>query len=340
MIHIFILIGVLIVGLYLIFKKNLEELVLWLIIGMGIACWVPFAIDNFFINNIRVKKEIVEFWSNYLGNILGALIGLFGIYWENTRKENKKANKDRENLLIALNYDLEINLKDENFEKKKYNLLSVLNFTEISFLYKDDIEAIHSFKNVDLKKNLLEILNLEYGKEIIEIQSKINIFNNEWLFLIKNSKERKNILEKMKKSNNEELKNIIEIIEILSDMIFCYSSYNFTSWHIERLNFLKKLLYMDRKHLIKEKDLFDLLEEINNYNFSTQSEEEMNYLLKLIKESIKILQYFPYVEEIISFEEESELSKHCNSASIIASINIFDLFEEMKKVNKLISEEK
>lgn len=344
MFHMIFLLILSLILLYLLLLKETKKIVIYLIIGMSFVCWIPHAINYFFVssyfNNIEIRKETVEFWSNYLGNIIGTLISLYGIWQENIRKERKKENSNKINLLTALNYDLEINLKDENYEKKKYNLLSVLDFTSISFLYENRIEAIHSFKSIDFKNSMTEILNLKYGKRILNINLNIESFNKAWLFLIKNSKERKRIIEKIKQSNNQNLVKLIEIIEILSEMIFCYTSYNFSNFHKQKMNMLKKQIDGYKNYLKKHIKLTSLLENKEKYDFSVQNNKGMEYILELLKENIQILHYFPYEKEIISLEEEDQLSRHCNAVYTIVSINIFKLFEEMEDINEKILEDK
>lgn len=321
MFHMIFLLILSLILLYLLLLKETKKIVIYLIIGMSFVCWIPHAINYFFVssyfNNIEIRKETVEFWSNYLGNIIGTLISLYGIWQENIRKERKKENSNKINLLTALNYDLEINLKDEN-----------------------RIEAIHSFKSIDFKNSMTEILNLKYGKRILNINLNIESFNKAWLFLIKNSKERKRIIEKIKQSNNQNLVKLIEIIEILSEMIFCYTSYNFSNFHKQKMNMLKKQIDGYKKYLKKHIKLTSLLENKEKYDFSVQNNKGMEYILELLKENIQILHYFPYEKEIISLEEEDQLSRHCNAVYTIVSINIFKLFEEMEDINEKILEDK
>lgn len=320
MFHMIFLLILSLILLYLLLLKETKKIVIYLIIGMSFVCWIPHAINYFFVssyfNNIEIRKETVEFWSNYLGNIIGTLISLYGIWQENIRKERKKENSNKINLLTALNYDLEINLKDEN-----------------------RIEAIHSFKSIDFKNSMTEILNLKYGKRILNINLNIESFNKARLFLIKNSKERKRIIEKIKQSNNQNLVKLIEIIEILSEMIFCYTSYNFSNFHKQKMNMLKKQIDDYKNYLKKHIKLTSLLENKEKYDFSVQNNKGMEYILELLKENIQILHYFPYEKEIISLEED-QLSRHCNAVYTIVSINIFKLFEEMEDINEKILEDK
>lgn len=349
MFHIIFFVFVVLLVLWMIFQKESEEIILLIIIGAIIYYWIPNAIGYFFddfSSKMIYERENVKFWSDYGGNIIGPIITLFGVWWQVTRQEKQKERDEKIGLLRLLHYHLE---KNKDFEKKKYNILSVLYFTGDIFLGENDVEAIHSFNDMDFKKNQLKIMSLDYGKKILDINSKILSFNKEWIFLFKSSKSRKKLIKTIKenikkeKEKNEAIEKIIEILEDLSEIIFYYTYYNFNEENIKMIKAYKKNLYWkivafrDSKELKKYIDkILKILTNEKEYDFFSQNKKAMLLLSNFLREGVELLYNFVFDKEIITEEEEAELFKYYISISEIISVNTFDLLYEIQKIDKRI----
>lgn len=70
--------------------------IVFFIVGVGLFCLIPYLVDCFSVGEIFFQKDIVKFWTDYLGDILGSLIALFGIWLENLKNEKLEKNlKDK-----------------------------------------------------------------------------------------------------------------------------------------------------------------------------------------------------------------------------------------------------
>ena len=99
---------------FIVYGKKYRKIIIFFIVGMGLFCLIPYLVDCFSVDEIFFQKDIVKFWTEYLGDILGSLIALFGIWLENLKKEKRKEIREKKNLIESLKYDLDINLEGKN----------------------------------------------------------------------------------------------------------------------------------------------------------------------------------------------------------------------------------
>ena len=328
---------------FIIYDKKYRKIIIFFIVGMSLFCLIPYLVDCFSVDGrIFFEKDIVKFWTDYLGDILGPLIALFGIWLENLKKEKRKEIREKKNLVESLKYDLDINLEEKN---EKYKILSVLNFTrEIS--YKGELEGIHSFENVNFKEYRINILNLDFGKDVLGLNRRIESFNKEWLFLYKNSKNRMELIKQIKKSINEKDKNIIRVIEDISSAIFCYTSFSLIERNAETVKNYIERLNNNINHIENNEELEKKLKDKGKYNFSHQNKETMLFLLDLLKESTKLLSDISFNDTELTddakklFEEKRcEFYEYCSSMIKIISIDIFKIYEDIKNLNSSLEKE-
>ena len=327
---------------FIVYDKKYRKIIIFFIVGVGLFCLIPYLVDYFSVDEIFFEKDIVKFWTEYLGDILGSLIALFGIWLENLKKEKRKEIREKKNLIESLKYDLDINLEGQN---KKYKILSVLNFTrEIS--HKGELEGIHSFENVNFKEYRINILNLDFGKDVLELNRRIESFNKEWLFLYKNSKNRVELLKEIKEFAGEEYENIIRFIEDISSAIFCYTSFSLIERNAETVKNYIERLNNNINHIENNEELGKRLKDKEKYNFSHQNKETMVFLLELLRESTKLLSNISFNDTKITddakklFEEKRcEFYEYCSSMIKIISIDIFKIYEDIKNLNSSLEKE-
>lgn len=339
MFHIIFFIFVVLLVLWIIFQKDSEEMILPIIIGVIIYYWIPDAIDYFLVNNIDAENQIIEFWSNYGGTIIGPIITLFGVWWQVTRQEKQKERDEKLGLLKILHHYLKKVVLDKNFEKIKYHLLSVLSFTNSSTYIREDIRAIPTFEDMSFKENDLKIIGLDYGEDLLEINTRTISFNKEWIYLIKTSKEREDLVEKIKTIDNIRVKELMEVLENLSNIIFYYTCFEFNDENLSEINRYKNILLnknnfsalkiYDNKGFMK---LFDEKECV----FDRQTEKTMIFLSELLVAEVWLLYSSILWEKFISKEEEQVLYNYYMSISKIVSINVLKLLNTIKKIDKKI----
>ena len=339
MFHIIFFIFVVLLVLWIIFQKDSEEMILPIIIGVIIYYWIPDAIDYFLVNNIDTENQIIEFWSNYGGTIIGPIITLFGVWWQVTRQEKQKERDEKLGLLKILHHYLKKVVLDKNFEKIKYHLLSVLSFTNSSTYIREDIRAIPTFEDMSFKENDLKIIGLDYGEDLLEINTRTISFNKEWIYLIKTSKEREDLVEKIKTIDNIRVKELMEVLENLSNIIFYYTCFEFNDENLSEINRYKNILLNKNNFstlkTYDNKDFMKLFDE-KECVFDRQTEKTMIFLSELLVAEVWLLYSSILWEKFISKEEEQVLYNYYMSISKIVSINVLKLLNTIKKIDKKI----
>lgn len=342
MFHILFLAILIITLSFLFLFENFRKVIVFLVIGIIIFCWIPYAINYYSIEKIYEGQNVVEFWTSYLGTIIGGTITLFGVWWQTTRQEKQKEKDEKIGLLKILHHYLKKVLLDKELEKKKYNLLSVLSFTNSSSYIREDIKAIPAFENMSFKENDLKIMRLDYGEELFDINTRTMTFNKEWIFLIKTSKEREKLVEKIKAINNGKIKELMEILDNLSNIIFYYTYFEFTDKNISKINDHKnKLLSKNNFSVLKtddNKDFMKLFDE-KECAFDRQTEKTMRYLSELLVAEVWLLYSSILWEIFITKDEEQILYDYYMSISEIVSIDILELLDTMKKTDDKIVKE-
>lgn len=271
MVHIlFSMILIMTLSFLLLFKKY-RKVIFFLVIGIIIFCWIPYAINYYSIEKIYEGQKVVEFWTGYLGTIIGGSITLFGVWWQTTRQEKQKERDEKIGLLKTLHHYLKKVLLDKDLEKKKYNLLLVLSFTNSSSYIREDVKAIPTFEDMSFKENDLKIMRLNYGEELFDINTGTISFNKEWIYLMKTSQKRKKLFEEIKRKiiNNKEIKELMEILENLSKIIFYYIYFGYTNENLLKINYYKKELLTKMN--------FSFLKEYYNKDFEKLFKEECNF---------------------------------------------------------------
>lgn len=339
MFHIIFFIFVVLLLLWIIFQKDSEEMILPIIIGVIIYYWIPNTIDYFLVNNINTENQIIEFWSDYGGTIIGPIITLFGVWWQVTRQEKQKERDEKLGLLKILHHYLKKVVLDKNFEKIKYHLLSVLSFTNSSTYIREDIRAIPTFEDMSFKENDLKIMGLDYGEDLLEINTRTISFNKEWVYLIKTSKEREELVEKIKTVDNIIVKELMEVLENLSNIIFYYTCFESNDENLSEINRYKNILLNKNNFstlkTYDNKDFMKLFDE-KECVFDRQTEKTMIFLSELLVAEVWLLYSSIPWERVISKEEKQVLYNYYVSISKIASINVLKLLNTIKKTDKKI----
>lgn len=339
MFHIIFFIFVVLLLLWIIFQKDSEEMILPIIIGVIIYYWIPNTIDYFLVNNINTENQIIEFWSDYGGTIIGPIITLFGVWWQVTRQEKQKERDEKLGLLKILHHYLKKVVLDKNFEKIKYHLLSVLSFTNSSTYIREDIRAIPTFEDMSFKENDLKIMGLDYGEDLLEINTRTISFNKEWVYLIKTSKEREELVEKIKTIDNIIVKELMEVLENLSNIIFYYTCFESNDENLSEINRYKNILLNKNNFstlkTYDNKDFMKLFDE-KECVFDRQTEKTMIFLSELLVAEVWLLYSSIPWERVISKEEKQVLYNYYVSISKIASINVLKLLNTIKKTDKKI----
>lgn len=168
-------------------------------------------IGNSFPSNID-NNSWVCFWGSYLGGTISAIITLGGIYWQVTRDEKQKSKKDKVGLLKGIATFIKDNLENKD---NAYVIFDILDYK---------MAAIHSeeFDNTicEIPKELIsenyKILfefNDNLGKNIIDLNKKMLIFNNHYSFLSRNNRKILGIIDKIKiKLIEKEKKDSLTVI--------------------------------------------------------------------------------------------------------------------------------
>lgn len=186
-----------------------------LLIICGLFLIIPFFVDQILMEkmiSVMKRSEWFSFLGSYLGGGFGAMITLFGVYWQ--LNETKKREK-RENLEGVLKYIKYFLVK--NTEKKfPYKVLGQDKCYEIrKSLY--FIELQENF----IQENLKKIFSIKNGEGIIKIMEDITLYNNEFF----EYKENYMLIEIRIKCIKETLSNFLvssEIKDKYIDLIDCY----------------------------------------------------------------------------------------------------------------------
>lgn len=302
-----------------------------LIISVAAFLLLPLFIDKFIMNKFVTNWEL-QTWAGFLGSYLGGgisgIITLGGVWWQ-VKREDKKEKKERivgvlKGILYSLNKNLTEEENEGDLEKRIFQSFYFLDYYYDNAIYSAFYDSyIYEIFPEIIKENYKIIFEIDFGKEIIDLNELVKNFNINHKFLSLESKNRKNILENIEK---ETLKIKIK-------------SFNET----EDIKNLKRLGTDYEKILILIKEIrecsknFSILNtknENNRENFLKTGKKLHNYLDQLwgllincedkeLKESIEKLGQYFLAEEVLLSEKN----------------NIFTILSKMLEVKGKIENE-
>lgn len=286
----------------------------WLIVGLVIFIFLPFGIDQLVMNKFVTtwsKGDWAGFLGSYLGGGIGALITLGGVWWQ-VKKTNEKDKKDKTiGVLKGILYSLDRNLKTKNLEDILKRSFYVLDwYYGDTVFYKFYNSYIYEIFPEIIKENYKVIFELDFGKEIVDLNENIKEFNQNHKFLSFELKKKKDVMIRIKSKieslKKSDFKKIFDELEKIKDSSLFFSN-NFPEIRAKETkeSILKKgkNLQEQIESLINDLDLID-----EDHIFR----EEMNTILQyLLSEGIILSEYN----------------------------NIFKIFEDMETLKKQIEDE-
>ena len=195
-------------------------------IGILVFCWIPIGIDYFIIKGFLrdttiqwTKTEWSGFLGSYLGGGIGAIITLFGVWWQIKRDDKIKQRDKMIGVLKGILYSLNRNLETADKGSLCRQSFYILDYyyyrkTIVSKFYDNFIYTI--FPEI-IKENYKIIFELDFGKEIIDLDETIKTFNKNYKFLILKSKNKNRIIKKIEqqaiKLKNKGFSNMFNSLE-------------------------------------------------------------------------------------------------------------------------------
>lgn len=281
----------------------------YIIIGLIVYAFLPLGIDQLFME--KFVTHWAGFLGSYLGGGIGALITLTGVWWQ-MKKTNEKNKKDKVvGVLKGILYSLDRNLESKNLESINKQSFYVLDYyygdTVHSKFYTNHIYEI--FPEI-IKENYKVIFELDFGKEIIDLNELIKNFNQNHKFLSLELKKKKNIIRKIENLalvlNPVNINELPQILEEIKDYSIFFST-NFS----DEANKFSREEFLNKGREIEEK-IGRLVEILDFASVDEALKEESDYLIKCL------------------LSEGVILSEHGN---------VFKIMENMKKLKKQIEDE-
>ena len=287
----------------------------WLILGIGVVAFIflPFAIDQLIMNKFVTTWNLGEwagFLGSYLGSGIGALITLGGVWWQ-VKREDKIKQKDKKiGVLKGVLYSLNRNLETENkgiLCKQSFYIFDYYYMkTTTSKFYNNFIYSI--FPEI-IKENYKTIFELDFGKEIIDLDEMTKKFNQNYKFLILESKNKSRIMKKIEQ----------QAIELKK------SGYDSTFQYLEETKKSFKNFYeigKEEKEILEEEILElgkELHKNLNNLILSL----EIDIGEEIFEEDITFLTQCMLAEDVLLNKEE----------------NIFKIMGKIQKLKEKIEDE-
>ena len=150
------------------------------------------------------------------------------------------------------------------------------------------------------------------------------------------------MVEKIKAINNGKIKELMEILDNLSNIIFYYTYFEFTDENIsEIIDHKNKLLSKNNFSVLKTDDNKDFMKLFDEKEcvFDRQTEKTMIFLSELLVAEVWLLYSSILWEIFITKDEEQILYDYYMSISEIVSIDILELLDTMKKTDDKIVKE-
>ena len=287
-------------------------------IGILVFCWIPIGVDYFivkgFIQDTTIqwtKTEWAGFLGSYLGGGIGAIITLFGVWWQIKRDDKIKQRDKVIGVLKGILYSLNRNLESKNLDS-----INKRSFYILDYYYGDTIHSkfytnyIYEIFPEIIRENYKVIFELDFGKEIIDLNELIKHFNQNYKFLSLELKKKKNIIRKIEKLALV-LKNvnINELTQILEEIKKCsnFFSTNFS----DKADKFSREEFLNKGRKIEEK-IGELIEILDFASVDEALKNENDYLIQCL------------------LSEGVILSKHSN---------IFKIMDDMKELKEKIEKE-
>lgn len=273
-------------------------------------------------------------WIILLSGFLGGFITLFGVMIQIKKTEEQKEKDDMKNLLLGLKYNLDENIKEFN---TLYKIVIVFSYTVRSFYDKIDEALINLDDNGVLLD--LKIFNLDFSNEILRLKRQIKQYNENVIYLF-NNLNKKNIILKKYKDQNENIFKVIKKIEFLSDLAIHLSHDDSLKFTEEEKKYLKEIdsslynsLYEKRNSSLCDDDW-----EINLQNSprNLQAFFLMKSLRDLVIELFKLLKEENYQKYI---EIRRDIFNFWSKENNLVEMNIYKLIEEMKILKEKVEKE-
>ena len=283
--------------------------------------------------NVEIERsKWIDIITTYSASLLGGVISIVGIWWQiESAKKQEKSNKES-GLNEYFKYILEKNLQDRY--EKNFSLQRVISLSAKCHNINDEIFI--SFDESFISENLKIIMDLKYGKEILDIFYEVKELN---LLIEKVNKDFSNrsqyitklkeYISKLEEDPND--KNNIEILELVS---LIADSINTPNSNIlptlqknlkNKLNSFNDIIYKNLK--ITKEDLKEIISNTKTENDSKRTNEIFINLLDGINSG------FSYYSDYLSsyrdiYEEIRELTiiyRKINGKSFLISKNIEEL---------------
>lgn len=280
----------------------------YIIIITMIYLILPLGIDKFLMNRFYTNWNLEE-WAGFLGSYLGGgisgVITLGGIWWQLNRNDKKEKKEKIIGVLKSILYSLNQNLNDERLEKLMLQSFYVLDYQNKNTVYhKFYTTYIYEIFPEVIKENYKTIFELDFGSEIIKLDDLIKDFNQNHKFLALELKNKREIVDKIEKTINEQL--------------YYYSGTN-ANEILKNIKEISKFFSSDLKISSKEiilKNGEELHKNIDDLTSLVNVEDT------LLDKTNKLQQYT--LSEMVLLNNET---------------NIFKIIEEMEKVKKYIEDE-
>lgn len=280
-------------------------------IGILVFCWIPIGVDYFivkgFVQDTTIqwtKAEWAGFLGSYLGGSIGAVITLFGVWWQIKRDDKIKQRDKVIGVLKGILYSLNKNLEDKKLEYHKKQSFYVLDYyCENLVHFKFYNSYIYEIFPEIIKENYKIIFELNFGKEIVDLNELIKNFNKNHKFLSLQLKRKQVIIK--------------EIEEFINSNAGFYSG-------------------------TKVNDILKKIKELSNFFFSTLSEDTKEILEKgkELHENVNNLLSIISAEEDF-LKKSNKLEQYILSEAILLNkeTNIFKIITEMEDIKGKIEKE-
>lgn len=285
------------------------------IIFLGIIfLFLPIGIDKIFMNRFVTNWDMGQwagFLGSYLGGGIGGIITLLGVWWQLNRTDKKEKKESILGVLKGILYSLDRNLETNNIEYVKQQSFYVLDYYYGNIVHSKFYNSyIYEIFPELIKENYKILFELDFGKEIIDLNELIKNFNQNHKFLSFELKNKVAIIKKIETLGNHlkslKINNVSDEIDQIKELSE-YFSFNSTK---KRMNF-------------SEDEILKLAEKIHNKIENLTLIVEVNSINEVMTEEINQLTQYLLSEKFI-------LDKHTN---------IFKIIEDIKKIREKIIKE-
>lgn len=236
----------------------------------------------------------IDSWLGFTGSIIGAAIGLLGIWYQIKVSEKMKIKNIKRYILEIINWNLN---KIENEEIELY-LLNSLHFeVDWAFLNK---KSLNRFLNFDVNENLeTKAITIELGLafKIREVNISINLFND-LLDQIEDSNNGKDLFYKLKLNVQDRYSFIKKISRDISNWIYYIRTNKRFGHLVESENFLNEMINYSNEDIDKycmSKGIINKLKYYKeNENFNI---DFVKILYQILVANLRILDYDSSKEE-------------------------------------------